>query len=157
MGLMILGGLGVIAYTIASRLSGADEQPAASSASLLSAPSTMQQIATEFGTINVAIPNGARLGAVQLDEGRMILRIDTFRTVRFRSWSTIWRPAKGWGSLKSLGKNRMTSTFNAWNVNFASDNVAGAAPEIIAALQEASTGFAMPYGDDDLTEVFAAR
>ena len=48
----------------------------------------------------------------------------------------------------------MTSTFNAWNVNFASDNVAGAAPEIIAALQEASTGFAMPYGDDDLTEVF---
>ena len=51
----------------------------------------------------------------------------------------------------------MASTFNAWNVNFASDNVAGAAPEIMAALQEASTGFAMPYGDDTLTEVFRRR
>ena len=79
MGLMILGGLGVIAYTIASRLSGADEQPAASSASLLSGPSTMQQIATDFGTINVVIPNGARLGPVQLDEGRVILRIDNLQ------------------------------------------------------------------------------
>lgn len=48
----------------------------------------------------------------------------------------------------------MSSTPNTWNVNFASDNVAGAAPEIMAALQEASTGFAMPYGNDDMTEKF---
>ena len=66
MGLMILGGLGVIAYTIASRLSGADEEPAA--ASLLAAPSAMRQLTSEFGTINVAIPNDARLGPVQIDE-----------------------------------------------------------------------------------------
>ena len=74
MGLMILGGLGVIAYTIASRLSGADEEPAA--ASLLAAPSAMRQLTSEFGTINVVIPNDARLGPVQFDEGRMILRLN---------------------------------------------------------------------------------
>ena len=76
MGLMILGGLGVIAYTIASRLSGADEQPAAAAASLLAAPSAMRQLTSEFGTINVAIPNDARLGPIQFDEGRMILRLN---------------------------------------------------------------------------------
>ncbi|WP_323794625.1 low specificity L-threonine aldolase [Nisaea sp.] len=51
----------------------------------------------------------------------------------------------------------MTSNPNIWNVNFASDNVAGAAPEIMTALQEASTGFAMPYGNDDLTEIVRRR
>ena len=76
MGLMILGGFGVIAYTIATRLNGADGQSAAASASLLAAPSATRQVATEFGTINVAIPHGARLDAVQIDEGRMILRIN---------------------------------------------------------------------------------
>ncbi|MBB3064773.1 threonine aldolase family protein [Limibacillus halophilus] len=37
------------------------------------------------------------------------------------------------------------------NQNFASDNTAGAAPEILEALAEAATGRAMPYGGDDWT------
>jgi threonine aldolase len=37
-------------------------------------------------------------------------------------------------------------------INLASDNVTGAAPEILAALNEAATGAAMPYGNDPLTE-----
>ncbi|MDJ0936589.1 MAG: low specificity L-threonine aldolase [Kiloniellales bacterium] len=36
-------------------------------------------------------------------------------------------------------------------VDFRSDNVKGAAPEILAALAEANTGTAAPYGDDALT------
>ncbi|WP_193171697.1 hypothetical protein [Nisaea nitritireducens] len=79
MGLMILGGLGVIAYTVATRLSGGDEKPvaapAAPAAVQAEAP-TVRQVATGFGTIDVAIPNGARLGAVQFDAGRMILRMN---------------------------------------------------------------------------------
>jgi threonine aldolase len=36
-------------------------------------------------------------------------------------------------------------------VNFCSDNASGAAPEILRALEAANDGWAMPYGDDDLT------
>lgn len=46
---------------------------------------------------------------------------------------------------------------NAWKVNFASDNVGGAAPEILAAVQEVATGFAMPYGNDDMTDRFRRK
>lgn len=79
MGLMILSGLGVIAYTVATRLGGEGEKPVAVPAAPVAAPAvaqTVRQIATGFGTIEVAIPNGARLGAVQLDDGRMILRMN---------------------------------------------------------------------------------
>ena len=37
-------------------------------------------------------------------------------------------------------------------VNFASDNVTGAAPEILAAIVAANEGAAMPYGNDPVTE-----
>lgn len=37
----------------------------------------------------------------------------------------------------------------ASNANFASDNVSGASPEIVAALAAAAEAEAMPYGDDD--------
>ena len=37
-------------------------------------------------------------------------------------------------------------------MNFCSDNVAGASPEIVQALSDANRGPAMPYGDDPLTE-----
>ena len=36
-------------------------------------------------------------------------------------------------------------------VNFCSDNASGAAPEIFRALEAANDGWAMPYGNDDLT------
>jgi threonine aldolase len=36
-------------------------------------------------------------------------------------------------------------------MNFASDNTAGMAPEILAALTQANDGFALGYGNDDLT------
>ncbi len=36
-------------------------------------------------------------------------------------------------------------------MNFASDNVTGAAPEILAALEAQNTGSLMPYGNDDVT------
>ncbi len=42
-------------------------------------------------------------------------------------------------------------------MNFASDNASRAAPEIIAALQAANTGPAMPYGADGWTERLTAR
>ena len=42
-------------------------------------------------------------------------------------------------------------------MNFCSDNVAGASPESVAALERASRGPAMPYGDDPLTEGVVAR
>ena len=41
--------------------------------------------------------------------------------------------------------------------NFCSDNVTGAAPEILAALEEANRGAAMPYGDDEWTRRAEAR
>lgn len=43
---------------------------------------------------------------------------------------------------------------NEWKVNFASDNVAGVAPEVLAAVNEAMSGTAMPYGNDRVTERF---
>ncbi|MEP3113616.1 hypothetical protein [Nisaea sp.] len=76
MGLMILGGLGVIAYTVATRLSAGDEASVAAPASPPVKAPTVRQVATGFGTVDVAIPNGARLGAVQLEDGRMILRMN---------------------------------------------------------------------------------
>ncbi len=36
-------------------------------------------------------------------------------------------------------------------MNFASDNTAGASPEILEALTRANEGRAMPYGDDEIT------
>ena len=42
-------------------------------------------------------------------------------------------------------------------MNFCSDNTAGAAPEIMAALAEAGAGQAMAYGDDAVTGSLAAR
>ena len=42
-------------------------------------------------------------------------------------------------------------------MNFCSDNTAGAAPEIMAALADANAGQAASYGDDDLTGRLAAR
>ncbi len=41
--------------------------------------------------------------------------------------------------------------------NFASDNVAGALPEVIAAVTEAASAAAMPYGNDPWTERVEAR
>ncbi|MEM0988091.1 MAG: low specificity L-threonine aldolase [Pseudomonadota bacterium] len=40
---------------------------------------------------------------------------------------------------------------------FASDNATGAAPEVMAAIAEAEAGYAMPYGNDPLTERAQAR
>jgi threonine aldolase len=42
-------------------------------------------------------------------------------------------------------------------VNFCSDNASGAAPEILRALEAANDGWAMPYGNDDLTRRLQAR
>jgi threonine aldolase len=42
-------------------------------------------------------------------------------------------------------------------VNFASDNVAGVAPDILAALEAANHGAAMPYGADDVTRRLEKR
>lgn len=42
-------------------------------------------------------------------------------------------------------------------MNFCSDNVAGAAPEILEALAAGAAGTAMPYGDDPVTRRLAAR
>lgn len=42
-------------------------------------------------------------------------------------------------------------------MNFCSDNVSGAAPEILDAIARAATGPRMPYGNDDLTRGVEAR
>ena len=42
-------------------------------------------------------------------------------------------------------------------MNFASDNAAGVAPEILAALSRANDGAVLAYGNDDLTKRVAAR
>ncbi len=42
-------------------------------------------------------------------------------------------------------------------MNFCSDNASGAAPEILRALEAANDGWAMPYGNDDLTRRLQAR
>jgi threonine aldolase len=42
-------------------------------------------------------------------------------------------------------------------VNFCSDNASGAAPEILRALEAANDGWAMPYGNDELTRRLQAR
>lgn len=76
MGVMILCGLGVIAYTVATRLSGGGEESASKPViSAVEVPVT-RQIATGFGTIEVKIPNGGRLGPVEFHDGRMILQMN---------------------------------------------------------------------------------
>ncbi len=45
----------------------------------------------------------------------------------------------------------------ASNANFASDNVSGASPEIVAALAAAAEASAMPYGDDEWTARVEAK
>ena len=42
-------------------------------------------------------------------------------------------------------------------VNFGSDNVSGAAPEVLAAISAANAGSALPYGDDPWTERLQAK
>lgn len=71
MGIMIFVGLGIIAYTIATRLTGSGEEAPVES---VRAPET-QRVSTGFGGIEVTIPKGARLGVAQFDDGRMILQM----------------------------------------------------------------------------------
>ena len=78
MGLMIFAGLGVIAYTIATRLAGSGgtetvEAPAAVPPAPVPA---RQPVATPFGTVQIEIPQGSRLGAAEFDGGRMILQMN---------------------------------------------------------------------------------
>ena len=42
-------------------------------------------------------------------------------------------------------------------MNFASDNTAGIAPEILQALAAGNDGFAMGYGNDDVTRAVERR
>ena len=42
-------------------------------------------------------------------------------------------------------------------MNFASDNITGAAPEILAAIEAANAGSLMPYGNDDVTRAAEAK
>ena len=42
-------------------------------------------------------------------------------------------------------------------MNFASDNTAGIAPEILQALVAGNDGFAMGYGNDDVTRAVERR
>lgn len=75
MGLMILAGLGVIAYTVATRLSGGGEKSAEVPAPVMVEAPAAQQVRTGFGNVQVTIPKGARLGPAQFDDGRMILQM----------------------------------------------------------------------------------
>ena len=42
-------------------------------------------------------------------------------------------------------------------MNFASDNITGAAPEILAAIEAANSGSLLPYGNDDVTRAAEAK
>ena len=42
-------------------------------------------------------------------------------------------------------------------MNFVSDNVTGAAPEILAAIEAANADSLMPYGNDDVTRAAEAK
>ncbi|MBC8338554.1 MAG: low specificity L-threonine aldolase [Alphaproteobacteria bacterium] len=42
-------------------------------------------------------------------------------------------------------------------MNFASDNITGAAPEVLAALQDGNTGRLMPYGNDEVSKAAEAK
>ncbi len=44
-----------------------------------------------------------------------------------------------------------------WTVSFTSDNIAGASPEVVAALAACNSGTARPYGNDDATARARAR
>lgn len=72
MGIMIFVGLGVIAYTIATRLAGGGEEEAATQSVAVEAP---RGSSAKFGSVEVTIPAGARLGPAQFDDGRMILQM----------------------------------------------------------------------------------
>jgi len=75
MGVMILGGLGVIAYTVTTRLGGDGGKPApAAPVAAPEAPVTLP-VQTGFGNVQVTIPKGARPGPAQFDDGRMILQM----------------------------------------------------------------------------------
>ncbi|UUX49056.1 hypothetical protein NUH88_16825 [Nisaea acidiphila] len=78
MGIMIFVGLGVIAYTIATRLAGSGDQEVAEAPVVAPAPAagTTQPVATPFGTVHITVPRGGRLGAAQFDDGRMILQMN---------------------------------------------------------------------------------
>ena len=58
--------------------------------------------------------------------------------------------------LRRARRDRALET-SAGPMNFCSDNVAGASPEILERLVAANTGAAMPYGDDALTQEVVAR
>ncbi|WP_420406007.1 hypothetical protein [Nisaea sp.] len=78
MGIMIFAGLGVIAYTIATRLAGGGNTVTTEApAKEVVAPAPVPRpVATPFGTVQVEIPEGGRLGAAQFDSGRMILQMN---------------------------------------------------------------------------------
>ena len=42
-------------------------------------------------------------------------------------------------------------------MNFASDNITGAAPEILDAIQAGNDGALLPYGNDDVTRAAEAK
>lgn len=101
MGILILVGLGVIAYTVATRLAGADKEEAPtaavsvpqSSSPVLPAPSATVPSGTAapgaigvpntltiprpggFGTVTIPMPKGGRLGPAEVDGGRLVLQV----------------------------------------------------------------------------------
>lgn len=75
MGIMIFAGLGVIAYTIATRLAGGDAEQTAE-APAAAVPVKKQAVTAPFGTVHIEVPRGGRLGAAQFDDGRMILQMN---------------------------------------------------------------------------------
>src|SRR5471030_544489 len=80
-----------------------------------------------------------------------------------RSCCSIWRPALGLGrsscAAERIDGRRIDDSRRAGAaaMNFASDNIAGISPEILAAIAAASTGTDTPYGGDALTASVAAR
>ena len=50
-----------------------------------------------------------------------------------------------------------TSSIPGYYLQFASDNAAGVCPEALAAMNEANSGFAASYGNDDATKLVCDR
>src|SRR5690242_17888993 len=77
------------------------------------------------------------------------------------AWATAPTAKSSCLSIPKAGRRSAVSASSAnlrrRRMNFCSDNVTGAAPEILAALMAANTGALASYGADDLTKQVEAK
>ena len=93
-------------------------------------------------------PRGRFAGPLVVSMRPRITSYNVCYTKLLRKYQNAWRRRGGGVSLVSHPHRRTAAVNTPWTVSFTSDNIAGASPEVVAAIAACNGGTAKPYGAD---------